>query len=354
MKVIVFTGGGTAGHVTPNLALLRRLDRSEWEIHYIGTADGIEQKLIAKEEGVYYHSVAWGKLRRYFSWRNFTDPFRVVKGFAQSKRILKTIKPDVLFSKGGFVSVPVVMAAKGVCPVIAHESDYTPGLANRIASRYADTVCVTFEDTLKTLKKGKGVFTGTPIRAQLLQGNRERGLAFTGLSGKKPVLIVMGGSSGAKAVNELVRIALPTLTETFDVVHLCGKGLKDDSLTQTGYVQYEYVDSELPDLMALADIAVSRAGANAVFEYLAVGLPALLIPLPLSQSRGDQIQNAEYFARKGFAVHYPQDEATPEGLTAAARKLYSERERYKAAMAAEPQRDGTDAILSLLVKAAKA
>ena len=143
MRTIIFTGGGTAGHVMPNLALMDRLDKNQWAIHYIGTAEGIEHELLSQRPEVIYHAIAWGKLRRYFSWKNFTDPFRVVKGYFQSKKIMKTVRPDVLFSKGGYVSVPVVMAAKGKCPVICHESDYSPGLANKIASRFADTVCTT-------------------------------------------------------------------------------------------------------------------------------------------------------------------------------------------------------------------
>ncbi len=208
MKTIIFTGGGTAGHVMPNLALMDRLDKSEWTVHYIGTAEGIEHELLKGRPEVVYHAIAWGKLRRYFSWKNFTDPFRVVKGYFQSRRIIRAVKPDVLFSKGGYVSVPVVMAAKGQCPVLCHESDYSPGLANKIAARFADTICTTFADTVSKVPAGKGVHTGTPIRASLLAGSRERGLDFAGLTGEKPVLLVVGGSTGAKAVNEAMEAAL--------------------------------------------------------------------------------------------------------------------------------------------------
>ena len=155
MKTIVFTGGGTAGHVTPNLALMEKLDRSEWEVHYIGTAEGVEKELVGNRDDVIYHEIAWGKLRRYFDWRNFTDPFRVIKGYFQARKIIKEIRPAVLFSKGGFVSVPVVAAAKGKCPVVAHESDFTPGLANRLAAPFADTICVSFSDTASLVKHDK-------------------------------------------------------------------------------------------------------------------------------------------------------------------------------------------------------
>ena len=353
MKTIIFTGGGTAGHVMPNLALMDRLDKKEWTIHYIGTQEGIEHELLQKRPEVIYHAIAWGKLRRYFSWKNFTDPFRVMKGYFQSRRIMREVRPDVLFSKGGFVSVPVVMAAKGKCPVICHESDYSPGLANRISARFADTICTTFADTLVKVPAGKGVHTGTPIRAALFEGNRERGLRFTGLSGDKPVLLVVGGSTGAKAVNEAVEAALDELLKTFDVVQLCGQGKLDDTAPRPGYVRFEYVNEQMADVLALADVVISRAGANAVFELLALKKPAVLIPLPLEASRGDQILNARYFEKNGYAVHLPQAEATPERLVETVLKLYADRQRYIDAMAAAPAGSGTENILRLIFRAVK-
>ena len=354
MKTIIFTGGGTAGHVMPNLALMDRLDKSEWTVHYIGTAEGIEHELLEERPEVVYHAIAWGKLRRYFSWKNFTDPFRVVKGYFQSRRIMKDVKPDVLFSKGGYVSVPVVMAAKGKCPVICHESDYTPGLANRIASKFADTVCTTFRDTVAKVPAGKGVHTGTPIRSALFRGSREKGLAFTGLSGQKPILLAVGGSTGAKAVNEAVEAALDELLKTFDVVHLCGQGKADDTAPRPGYVRFEYVNEEMADVLAISDVVVSRAGANAVFELLALKKPAVLIPLPLEASRGDQILNAQYFERNGYAVHLPQAEATPRKLVDTVLALYGDRQKYMDAMAAAPDGDGTENILRLIFRAVQA
>lgn len=353
MKTIIFTGGGTAGHVTPNLALMERLDRSEWTVHYIGTADGIEKTLVGDREDLVYHEVAWGKLRRYFSWKNFTDPFRVIKGYAQSRKIMKTVKPDVLFSKGGFVSVPVVAAAKGKCPVIAHESDYTPGLANKIAGRFASTVCVTFSDTLKFVGE-KGVHTGTPIRPELYRGSRIKALEFTGLTGTRPVLLAVGGSLGAQAVNECLRASLPELLKTFDIVHLCGKGKKDDSIHAEGYLQYEYIQEEMADLFALADLVLSRAGANAVYELLALQKPALLVPLPAASSRGDQLLNAGYFEKNGYAKKLLQEDMTPQTLETALMELYRDRETYVAAMRTAKGVDGTEQILELIRQAAKA
>lgn len=354
MKKIVFTGGGTAGHATPNLALMEKLDRREWEVHYIGTADGVEKNLVGARSDVIYHEIAWGKLRRYFDWRNFTDPFRVIKGYFQSKKIIKEVKPDVLFSKGGFVSVPVVAAAKGKCPVIAHESDYTPGLANRLAAPFATTICMTFPDTAKFVRHGKGVHTGTPIRPELYRGSREKGLAFTGLSGKKPVLLMVGGSLGAQKVNDALREALPLLLPDFDIVHLCGKGKVEPNLAVEGYLQYEYINEEMADLLALSDVVLSRAGANAIFELLALRKPMLLVPLPSASTRGDQLLNAAYFAKMGYAAVLQQEKMTSVKLGEALHALYRNRAAYVKAMEKAENVDGTQPILNLIFKAANA
>ncbi|MDD6045783.1 MAG: undecaprenyldiphospho-muramoylpentapeptide beta-N-acetylglucosaminyltransferase [Clostridia bacterium] len=346
-KTIILTGGGSAGHVTPNLALLPRLKAEGYTVHYIGTADGIEKGLVSHREDVTYHEISAGKLRRYFSLKNFTDPFRVIKGIFQARRVIKEVRPDVVFSKGGFVSVPVVIAAKGKAPVVAHESDYTPGLANRITAKFADKVCVTFEDTLKHVG-AKGIFTGTPIRPELYEGRAEKGLEFTGFTGEKPILLMMGGSQGALAVNEALRAALPKLSRTFDIIHLCGKGKLDKSIDDPAYRQYEYISDELPDLLAAADVILSRAGANAVFEFLALAKPALLIPLPLSASRGDQILNAGYFARKGYAMTLDQAQMTPDTLFDAINDLYDRRLSFISAMSSDALADGTDEVLSVI------
>ena len=271
MKRIVLTGGGTAGHVTPNIALLPALKREGYEVHYIGSYDGIEKKLI-EELTIPYYGISSGKLRRYFDPKNFSDPFKVVKGFFEALTLIKKLKPDVVFSKGGFVSVPVVLAAKrkGV-PVIIHESDMTPGLANKISIPSAKKVCANFPETVKFLPEGKAVLTGTPIRQELFSGNKPRGLDFCGFSRNKPVLLVVGGSTGSVVVNEAVRAILPVLLEKFQVVHLCGKDKLDESLRNTpGYVQFEYIKKELSDLLEAADVVISRAGANAICELLAL------------------------------------------------------------------------------------
>lgn len=352
-KKIILTGGGSAGHVTPNLALLPQLLAEGIEVHYIGTADGIERTILSERKDVTYHIISSGKLRRYFSWKNFTDPFRVMRGLFQARRVMREVKPAAVFSKGGFVSVPVVIAAHGKhIPVVTHESDYTPGLANKINAKFADRICVTFEDTLAHVG-AKGVHTGTPIRPELYQGDKERGLAFLGFDDKKPVLLIMGGSLGASVVNDAVRAALPKLLISYDIVHLCGKGKVEEQLNQPGYRQFEYVNEALPDVLAATDVVVSRAGANAVFEFLALSKPALLIPLPRSASRGDQILNAGYFARKGFAMVLEQESLTPETLLDAVNDLYDSRLSFIATMSAEPLADGTDEVLAVIRSAMK-
>ena len=276
-----------------------------------------------------------------------------MRGLFQARRVMREVKPAAVFSKGGFVSVPVVIAAHGKhIPVVTHESDYTPGLANKINAKFADKICVTFEDTLAHVG-AKGVHTGTPIRPELYQGDKERGLAFLGFDDKKPVLLIMGGSLGASVVNDAVRAALPKLLISYDIVHLCGKGKVEERLNQPGYRQFEYVNEELPDVLAATDVVVSRAGANAVFEFLALSKPALLIPLPRSASRGDQILNAGYFARKGFAMVLEQESLTPETLLDAVNDLYDRRLSFIATMSAEPLADGTDEVLAVIRNAMK-
>lgn len=349
MKRIILTGGGTAGHVTPNIALLPRLRELDYDIQYIGSYDGIERKLI-EELGIPYHGIASGKLRRYFDLKNFSDPFRVAKGFVQAKKLLKELKPDIIFSKGGFVTVPVVQAAKTLhIPVIIHESDMTPGLANRLAIPAASRVCCNFPETISHLPEGKAVVTGSPIREELRSGNRLAALDFCGFTAGKPVLLIIGGSLGSVTVNQAIRGILPELLKTFQVVHLCGKGNLDESLNGTpGYVQYEYIKNELADLFALADIVVSRAGANAICELLELRKPNLLIPLSAAASRGDQILNASSFEKQGFSAVLKEEELTPERLLSEITRLYENRHTYIQAMEKSSASNAVDTIISLI------
>ena len=354
MKRIILTGGGTAGHVTPNIALLPRLRELQYDIHYIGSYTGIEKELIEKQQ-IPYHGISSGKLRRYFSLKNFTDPFRVLKGFSEANHLIKTLKPDVIFSKGGFVSVPVVIAGKrNHVPVIIHESDMTPGLANRISIPSAYRVCCNFPETLKALPEDKAVLTGSPIRQELMTGDPEKARAFCGFKDEKPVILVVGGSLGATAVNQAVRAILPELLKDFQVIHLCGKGKLDTSLNNLeGYVQFEYIQDELRHLFALSDIVISRAGANAICELLALQKPNLLIPLSASASRGDQILNARSFERQGFSKVLEEETLTNELLLDTVHELYDNRRQYVTAMQQSSQQNPIETIIQLIESASK-
>ena len=344
MKTIVLTGGGTAGHVNPNIALLPHLRAEGLHIEYIGGKKGIEKELI--EPLLPYHGISSGKLRRYFAWKNFTDSFRVIVGVFQAIGLLGRIRPALVFSKGGFVSVPVVLAAAlRRIPVIIHESDYTPGLANKICLKFAKVACTTFPETAKMLGD-KGVHTEAPLRDSLFHGDKARALEKFGFTGLKPVLLVMGGSLGAEAVNICLRKALDRLLPAYDILHLCGKGNLDPDFADTpGYRQYEYLEEDLPDAFALCDIMLSRAGSGALSEILALKKPAVLIPYPKTASRGDQIRNSESFAGRGLARVVLQENMDENSLVDALADLYADRETLIAALARENAMDGCGAVM---------
>ena len=349
MKTIILTGGGTAGHVTPNLALLPSLKEEGYDIHYIGSYNGIERKLI-ENAGIPYHGISSGKLRRYFDLKNFSDPFRVVKGYFEALKLMKKYKPDVVFSKGGFVAVPVVLAAKHYrVPTIIHESDMTPGLANKLCIPSAKKICCNFPETLKYLPEDKAVLSGSPIRAELLTGDRLAGLQYTNLSAAKPVILVIGGSLGSVKVNNAVRSILPKLLETFQVIHICGKGHIDESLIGiSGYVQYEYVDSPLKHLFAAANVVVSRAGANSICEILALRKPNVLNPLSAAASRGDQILNANSFAKQGFSTVLEEETVNDETLYHAITETYENRRKFVETMEKSHLNNAVETVMNLI------
>ena len=349
MKKIVLTGGGTAGHVTPNLALLPSLKEAGFEIAYIGSYTGIERQLVT-DFGIRYTGVSTGKFRRYLDVKNLTDPFRVIKGFGEAKRFLKEYKPDVVFSKGGFVSVPVVRAAHSLgIPCIIHESDMTPGLANKLCYGSAVKICCNFPETVSSLPEKKAVLTGTPIRAELFTGDAAKGREVCGFEDDKPVIMVTGGSLGAMAVNQAVRDALPVLLEKYNVVHLCGKNKIDNMmLTIPGYKQFEYIKDEMKDLFALADVVISRAGANAICEILALRKPNILIPLPSKASRGDQLLNAKSFEAQGYSVVLDQDDLTNKLISETVDSVYENRDKYITAMKNSAQQDAISKIMSII------
>lgn len=350
MKKIIMTGGGTAGHVTPNIALLPALREAGYDISYIGSYNGMEKGLIEAQD-VPYYGIASGKLRRYFSWKNFSDPFRVLKGYGQAVSYMKKIKPDVVFSKGGFVSVPVVLAAKQCkIPAIIHESDITPGLANKIAMKFAKKICCNFPETLNYLPKDKAVLTGSPIRRELFKGDPNKALSLCNFPDhNKPVLLIIGGSLGSRKINEAVRNVLPELLEDFYIIHLCGKGNLDEHLKgMIGYAQFEYANKELTDMFALSDIAISRAGANSICELLALHKPNILIPLSAAASRGDQILNANSFKKQGFSFVLEEEDVTDESLLNAVKEVYKEKDKYIDAMTKSGQMDSIGTIMDLI------
>ncbi|NLL76118.1 MAG: undecaprenyldiphospho-muramoylpentapeptide beta-N-acetylglucosaminyltransferase [Clostridiales bacterium] len=348
-KRIVLTGGGTAGHVTPNIALIPRLRELNYEIHYIGSYEGIEKKLI-EDFDIPYLGIATGKFRRYFDPKNFTDPFRVMKGYSEARKYLKEVAPDIVFSKGGFVSVPVVRAASSLnIPCIIHESDMTPGLANKLCIPVAQKVCCNFPETIQMLPEGKAVLTGSPIREELAKGNKIAAYDMCKFTSNKPVIMVIGGSLGAEAINKTVRDALPKLLQDFQVVHICGKDKVDNlMLNIAGYKQFEYVKTELKDIFAMSDVVISRAGANSICELLALKKPNLLIPLSAHSSRGDQILNAKSFESQGFSLVIDEDYLTENLLVEKVHELYFTRQTYIDAMSRSNQLNSIRTITDLI------
>jgi len=347
---IIMTGGGTAGHVTPNLALIPKLKEKGFEIKYIGGFDGIEKEIITKNN-IPFFGISCGKLRRYFDVKNFTDPFKILKGITQSIRIISKEKPDVIFSKGGFVAVPVVIAASiKKIPVVAHESDMTPGLANKLSAPFCDKLCVTFRESLKYIKDNKGVLTGSPIREEILHGDKNEGKRICGFKDSKEILLIMGGSLGSKLINEEIRKNLDKLLKDFNIIHICGKGNMDkDYINMSGYKQFEYVSEELPDLMKAADYIISRAGANSIFEFLALKKPTLLIPLSKKASRGDQILNSKSFAKEGYSLIIEEEEIVGDILYEKVMELKKNKRSLINNMENSQAKNGVEEIVNILL-----
>lgn len=346
------TGGGSAGHVTPNLALIPKLKEIGYEVQYIGTKDGIERRII-EENNIEYHFISSGKLRRYFDIKNFTDPFKVIKGIFEAYDIIKRQKPNIIFSKGGFVAVPVVLGAYlNKIPVIAHESDITPGLANKLSAPYCTKICVTFPESVNKLSKKKVVLTGTPIRKELLEGSRIKGLKLCKFNYEKPILFIMGGSLGSKNINDLIRRNLKDLLSSYNILHICGKGNIDNNCSNIeNYRQFEYVNEDLPHYMAAADIIVSRAGANSIFEFLALKKPNLLIPLSSKSSRGDQILNAESFEKSGFSLVIKEENLEDKLFIEKIDELNKNKNKYINNMSKSSLSNAVDLIVKVIDKA---
>jgi UDP-N-acetylglucosamine--N-acetylmuramyl-(pentapeptide) pyrophosphoryl-undecaprenol N-acetylglucosamine transferase len=347
---IVLTGGGTGGHVIPNLAVIEELKKhKDVELLYIGSIDGIEQNLIEKIS-VKYKGIYCGKFRRYFSFQNFIDPFKIPIGIFQAYYIFKKFQANVVFSKGGFVSVPVVVAAKLLkIPIILHESDAIPGLANRICFKFASKICLGLEESKKYIGAGsrKIVVTGNPIRSFLKDGDKQIGYKLTGLNKFRPVILVMGGSQGASQINTLVEKSIDELLKRFQIVHIRGRGNLDIGLHKTGYIQYGFLDEYLPHVYAIADLVVSRGGANSLAEIAYLKKKALIIPLGTSVSRGDQVENAELFAQK-FGWNVLFGEISREDFINAIDKASKEHVKL-----GRVEKNGASAIANLILKTGK-
>jgi UDP-N-acetylglucosamine--N-acetylmuramyl-(pentapeptide) pyrophosphoryl-undecaprenol N-acetylglucosamine transferase len=350
-KTIVFTGGGSAGHVTPNIAIINEMDHQEWDIKYIGSKKGIERELISKIN-IPYHGISSGKLRRYIDFENVKDIFRVLRGCLEARKILKKLRPNLVFSKGGFVSVPVIVAARSLgIPIFIHESDMTPGLANKISQRFATKIFTSFEETVKFFPKNQTKAIGSPIRKEILIGSAEKGRHLLDLHSKLPVLTIMGGSLGAKKINESVRESIQELTSKYQIVHLCGKGNVDQTLVGLpGYKQFEYIHEELPDILAATDTVITRGGSNAIFEFLALKIPMIIIPLGRAQSRGDQILNAKSFEEKGYSLTLEEDNLTKDTLKKTLESLERNRDQFKVTMSNSVQGQAIRLILEEIEK----
>jgi len=349
MQTIVLTGGGTAGHIMPNLALIPYLS-SQYHLHYIGTG-GMEQQLIGKNTNLPFHQIKSAKLVRSFTLKNLALPFTLLQGICQAKKVLRQIKPSCVFSKGGYVSVPVVIAAKQLgIPVVSHESDFSLGLANKICLRFSACLCTSFSQTAKQTKKG--VHTGSPIRKELFFGSSALARKQCNFAIEQPVVLCFGGSLGAKAINQALRQALPTLTKHFNVVHITGKNNLDASIASAAYYQTEFT-SEIQHFFALADYVVCRSGSNAIFELLALQKPMLLIPLPKGASRGDQIENATQFARDNYAKVLLQEHLTAATLTSELFHLQKNKHSLVLAMQKSPATTGCEQIVAQIKKWAK-
>lgn len=358
MKKLLVTGGGSGGHVTPALAVMTEVHAAGWSVVYVGSNSGLEESLVTplvSATGVRYHSIASGKLRRYFSWKNVSDALFVVLGCVQALWVVGRERPTVVFSKGGFVAFPVVLAAwLWRIPVVAHESDATQGLANKLSAPFVRTLCTSFPDTDIGDFRGRVVFTGAPIRAELLAGDAARGRAELGVPAERNVLLVTGGSLGAQALNAAVLAALDELTRDGEwfVVHICGSGKVTEVTGPAAahYRAYEFVSAGWADMLAAADLVITRAGANTLFELLSLGKPNLLVPLPKQGSRGDQLDNAAYAQRNGYSQVLPQEALTPATLVAAVASMTAELAEWRAAVAQFSKANGAAQIAAEIVR----
>ncbi|MBN1617608.1 MAG: undecaprenyldiphospho-muramoylpentapeptide beta-N-acetylglucosaminyltransferase [Spirochaetales bacterium] len=324
MRSIVFTGGGTGGHIFPGLAVIEQLDRREHQIRWIGSSSGIDRSLVESAD-ISFYGIPSGKLRRYASLKNFFDLFKIVAGFFCSLVLLIRFRPDVLFSKGGFVSVPPCFASRllGI-PVITHECDFSPGLATRLNARIASKILVSYPETARFFSettRARITVTGNPVRSAFYSGDPDAGRAFLSFTDNSlPIIFFQGGSLGAVQINDLVFESLPLLLPTCNIVHQTGQSTVSgappctDPLVAQRYRPFPFIRGEMADVLAASYIVVSRSGANTIWECAAAGKPMILVPLEKGSSRGDQVENASYFQERGAACVLSGDQATAAQL----------------------------------------
>jgi UDP-N-acetylglucosamine--N-acetylmuramyl-(pentapeptide) pyrophosphoryl-undecaprenol N-acetylglucosamine transferase len=362
---IAFTGGGTGGHIYPGLAvaaeLKQRLAGRDCRLFWIGSNAGMDRTLV-EDAGLEFFGVPAGRLRRYVTLKTIPDCFRVIAGFVTARTILKKEKTRLLFSKGGFVSVPPCAAAASLgIPVFTHESDYSPGLATRLnvrfVSRTGGRIFTAYEDTARFLSvaaRDRVTFSGNPVRAEFRSADAARGRAFLGLGPQARVLLVLGGSQGAQEINDLVRAALPELTRYYMVVHQTGPAVAWDLPASERYKPYPYIKEEMPHLLAAAELVLSRSGAGTIWENAVLGKPMVLIPLCGSGTRGDQVENARFFETAGAALTLSGEAANPENIAKTVNSLAvdeQKRLRMSAASLKIGAGDGAARIAEVLAEA---
>ncbi len=353
-QLILFTGGGSAGHVTPNLALIPHCQQHGWSAVYVGSHHGIEKELVTAAN-ISYYGISSGKLRRYLSWKNVIDPIKIAWGTCQAIYLCRRLKPNIIFSKGGFVSFPVVVAGwLSRIPVVAHEADLTPGLANRLSFPFIKKLCISLNAAKQYYRTPqKCLVTGTPLREQLFAGDKQRGKQFCGFTNDKPTLLITGGGLGAEKINVTLRDSLPRLLPELNIIHLCGRGKVDPDIQLPGYQQFEYVQQEMADLYACADCVVSRAGANSLYELIALQKPHIVIPLGTAGSRGDQIENANYFQQLGLSRVLWESDLSAESLVNEIKQTLLDQTAIQAKLAAFALPASRDLIYDVIRQFAK-
>lgn len=346
MKKIVFTGGGTAGHITPNLAIIEQL--KDYDIYYIGSS-GMEKEIVSKYKNIKFVEIPAVKFIRSLTPKNLLLPFKLIKSINATKKILKEIQPSLIFSKGGFVSIPTCLAGNSLkIPVITHESDLTVGLANKIIAKKAKYLCCSFKETADNFKKNS-IFTGSPIREKIFKGNKFNVISKHKTTTNKPIILVTGGSSGAKAINNAIWENINDLCDKYVIIHITGKNNLNSKITHKNYIQIDFTNN-IEDYFAASDIVISRAGSNTIFELLAIKKPMILIPLPKDQSRGDQLLNAENFNNQGIANILYQENLNKENLLRKITETLLKRSEYINNMKKLDFTCGNDNIIKLIKK----